>query len=120
MSGGGNAPTNNGASGAAGVEDDLSGLKGAAGGNRNNSARKRQIADLFKGILGGGGDGNGKTGLAGLAGGGGKKNNFKAETLVADTAGDGATSGLPTADDNGEISMVFRQVSSHFDSFTYQ
>lgn len=119
MSGGNNAPTNNGASGAAGVEDDLSGLKGAAGGNRNNnSARKRQIADLFKGILGGGGDGNGKTGLAGLAGGGGKKNNFKAETLVADTAGDGATSGLPTADDNGEISMVFRQVRSLSDSCT--
>lgn len=111
MGNGNNAPTNQGASGANGVEDDLSGLNRASGGGRGgnrNTARKRQIADLFKGILGGG---DGKSGLAGLAGGGGNKNNFKAETIVGDTAGDGASSGLPTADDNGEVSMVFRQIN---------
>ncbi|TQS33926.1 hypothetical protein Golomagni_05714 [Golovinomyces magnicellulatus] len=110
MGNGNNAPTNQGSSGSSGQEDDLSGLNRAAGGRGGNrdTARKRGIADLFKGVLGGG---DGKTGLAGLAGGGGSKSNFKSESIVADTAGDGASSGLPTADDNGEISMVFRQIN---------
>ena len=34
-----------------------------------------------------------------------------AESRVADTAGEGATSGLPTASDSGAITMTYRQVS---------
>jgi hypothetical protein len=114
MGGSNVAPTNNGASGATGQEDDLSGLPAGAG--RRNDERKRQLGQLFGGLLGGigggagGAGGNGATGLAGLTGGGGDKNDFAQESMVADTAGSGATQGMPTADDNGVISMVYRQV----------
>ncbi len=108
MGGANSAPTNNGASGATGKEDDLSGLP--AGAAKRNDERKRQLGQLFGGLFGGGGGGNGATGLAGLTGGGGDKNDFAQESMVADTAGSGATQGMPTADDNGVVSMVYRQV----------
>ncbi|KAJ2973976.1 hypothetical protein NQ176_g6296 [Zarea fungicola] len=31
--------------------------------------------------------------------------------MVADTAGEGSTQGLPTADDNGVVSLVYRQIN---------
>lgn len=108
MGGANSAPTNNGASGATGTEDDLSGLP--AGAAQRNDERKRQLGQLFGGLLGGGGGGGGATGLAGLTGGGGTKNNFAQESMVADTAGSGSTQGLPTSDDSGVVSMVYRQV----------
>lgn len=112
------APKNNGASGAVGQEDDLSGLPGGAA--KRHEERKRQLDKLFGGLLGGagGGAGNGgkkggQTGLAGLLGGGGdgKKSNFPAETMVADTAGMGSSQGLPTSDNNGVVSLVYRQIN---------
>lgn len=128
--GGGNgakAPTNNGASGSVGQEDDLSGLQ------QRRAEYRRQLGQLFGGLLGGGGGAGGKAaggaggaggaagglggllgGLGGAAGGGGKKNNAAPESMVADTAGMGTAQGLPTADQNGEVSMVFRQVCSMF------
>lgn len=108
------APTNNGASGSVGQEDDLSGLP--AGAAKRHEERKRQLGKLFGGLLGGGGgdgDKGAATGIGGLLGGGGdgKKSNFPAETMVADTAGMGSTQGLPTSDNSGVVSMVYRQIN---------
>jgi hypothetical protein len=95
-------PANQGASGSVGVEDNI-----------QQAARKRQ---LFGGLFGGGGGagkgGNaGATGLAGLlGGGGGDKNTGPPETAVAAAVGAGATSGLPTAADDGTVTMTLRQV----------
>ncbi|TQW00497.1 hypothetical protein V2A60_001576 [Cordyceps javanica] len=131
------APQNNGASGSVGQEDDLSGLP--AGAAKRHEERKRQLSQLFGGLLGGGagkGDADGAAGgkkggaggalggllggagggagglLGGLGGGaGGTKSNFAAETMVADTAGTGSSQGLPTSDSNGVVSMVYRQIN---------
>lgn len=94
-----NVPTNNGTESAAGVEDDLSNLpKGNNQGNNNNN-RRRQLGNLLGGLFGGG------------RGGGGEKTETAEETSVAASAGEGATKGLPTASDNGEVTMTYRQVS---------
>ncbi|KAM3454333.1 hypothetical protein MY3296_003016 [Beauveria thailandica] len=110
------APKNNGASGAVGKEDDLSGLP--AGAAKRHEERRRQLSKLFGGLLGGGGgnnNGGAAGGLGGLLGGGGgaagTKSNVAAETMVADTAGMGSSQGMPTADSNGVISMVYRQIN---------
>ena len=93
----GAAPTNNGASGATGVEDNI-----------QIPGQKRQI---LGGLLGGGkGGGAGATGIAGLLGGGGNKAVGPPESRVAAAAGQGAASGLPTANTDGTVDMVFRQV----------
>lgn len=90
-------PTNQGSSGSVGVEDDLSGLR-----NQRREEHKRQF-----------GQGSGFFNLPGIGalGMGGKKSNFATETIIADTAGEGAKSGLPTSDDSGVVSLVYRQVS---------
>ncbi|KAG5988257.1 hypothetical protein E4U54_004716, partial [Claviceps lovelessii] len=145
-------PTNNGASGSVGQEDDLSGLEQMR--QQRREAYRRQLDKLFGGLgglggLGGGAGGAGGAGaagkkagglgglgglgdlgggagaagrkagrLAGLgglggllggAGAGGTKNNAAAESMIADTAGMGAQNGLPTADENGQVPLVFRQ-----------
>ncbi|KAJ4263335.1 hypothetical protein NW762_006153 [Fusarium torreyae] len=89
-----NVPTNNGSNAGVGVEDNLSNLPG---GRRNNV--KRQFRNLLGGLFGGG------------SGGQGDKNETPEEVSVAATAGDGATSGLPTASDDGEITMTYRQIN---------
>lgn len=99
--GAGTAPTNQGASGATGVEDNLSGTPAAG------KTKKRQ---LLGGLLGGGGGGAGATGVAGLLGGGGTKAEGPPEARVAAAAGQGASSGLPTANADGTVDMTFRQV----------
>jgi hypothetical protein len=104
-------PTNQGASGAVGVEDNIPNM--AAG------QKKRQFLGGLLGGLGGGaggaggaaGGGGGATGIAGLLGGGGAKAEGPPETAVAAAAGQGATSGLPTANADGTVDMTFRQVS---------
>lgn len=110
----GNAPTNNGASGSVGVEDNIDVPDQA--GQATQNGQKRQ---LLGGLLGGKGKGKGKatgggggaTGIAGLLGGGGTKAEGPPESRVAASAGQGATSGLPTCGDDGSINMTFRQVS---------
>ncbi|KAM0282098.1 hypothetical protein ACHAO9_010419 [Fusarium lateritium] len=92
-----NVPTNNGTNAGVGVEDDLSNLSQ----NRNNRQKKRQLGGFLGGLFGGGGRG----------GGGGNKNEQPEETSVAATAGEGANSGLPTASDNGEVTLTYRQVN---------
>ncbi len=121
------SPKNNGASGAVGQEDDLSGLP--AGAAKRHEERKRQLSQLFGGLLGGAGGAAGGAGgaaggakkggaagglgglLGGAGGGGGTKSNLKAESMVADTAGMGTSQGLPTSDSNGVVSMVYRQIN---------
>ncbi|KAF4465077.1 gEgh 16 [Fusarium albosuccineum] len=89
-SGGNNVPTNNGSSASVGVEDDLSDLPG--------SKIKRQIGNFLGGLFGGG---NGE----------GEKSDGPPESSVAATSGDGASSGLPTASDSGEVTLTYRQVN---------
>ncbi|KYK59099.1 cell surface protein [Drechmeria coniospora] len=115
MTGAGTAQRNKGANGATGQEDDLSALGRS---RQRREEHKRQIGKLFGGAGAGAGaglggllGGLGGAGRGSAAGGGGKKSNFAEETMVADTAGQGATSGLPTTNDQGEISMVFRQIN---------
>lgn len=48
----------------------------------------------------------------GALGMGGKRNEWPKETILADMAGHGAKHGLPTADDNGVVRMMYRQVCS--------
>lgn len=110
MGTGATAPTNQGASGATGVEDDLSGTPAAQ--------KKRQLLGGLLGGLGGGAGGAGgaaggaagATGIAGLLGGGGTKAEGAPESRVAAAAGQGASSGLPTANADGTVDMTFRQV----------
>jgi hypothetical protein len=93
-----NVPTNNGTAAGVGVEDDLSNIP--AGRNNNNKEKKRQLGGFLGGLFGGGRGGAG----------GGDKNETPEETSVAATAGEGANSGLPTASDNGEVTLTYRQV----------
>lgn len=108
MGGGATAPTNNGTG--AGVEDNIpanvgGGNRAAATGGRNrgNQNNKRENQGWFRRQLGGF--------LAGLRGSGGTKSTGPPESSVAATAGLGASEGLPTADENGVVTMTFRQVS---------
>ncbi|KAM0351729.1 hypothetical protein ACHAPU_002241 [Fusarium lateritium] len=92
-----NVPTNNATSAGVGVEDDLRNLPQ----NRQNRIKKekRQFRNLFGGLFGGGGQGQGE------------KTETAEETSVAATAGEGSTAGLPTASDNGEVTMTYRQIN---------
>ncbi|KAI0528029.1 cell surface protein [Xylaria bambusicola] len=87
------APTNNGAASSAGVEDDLSALKGA----KNNNKR-----GFLDGLFGGGAGGSRNQGT---------KSSKPVEDFVAASAGQGSASGLPTCSDDGSITMTFRQIN---------
>ncbi|GAP87788.1 putative cell surface protein [Rosellinia necatrix] len=89
--GGASAPTNNGAASAAGVEDDLSALKG--------KTNKRGVLDGLLGGLTGGGNNQGV------------KSDKPAENSVAAASGQGLASGMPTCADDGSITMTFRQIN---------
>lgn len=98
--GGAAAPTNNGAEDSVGQEDNIDASKLQGNNNDNesndNNDKKRGIGDFFSGLFGGG-EGN--------------KTETPEETTVAATAGEGATSGLPTCGDDGSITMTFRQIN---------
>jgi hypothetical protein len=83
------APTNQGASGSVGVEDNIP--------SSQQGNNKRQF---LANLLGGGAGGNKGTKAVGPP-----------EAGVAAAAGAGAASGLPTCADDGTITMTFRQVS---------
>lgn len=100
-------PTNQGASGSVGVEDNIpqNGQTGAGG-------RRRQLfGGLFGGGAGGAGGGAGATGIAGLLGGGGTKAVGPPEAGVAAAQGLGASSGLPTCAADGTVTMTLRQIN---------
>lgn len=86
------APTNNGSADSVGVEDDIP----SNANDRRGNTFTRGLADLFSGLTGGGK---------------GEKTETAEETTVAATAGEGATSGLPTCADDGSITMTFRQIN---------
>ncbi|KAI0448381.1 cell surface protein [Xylaria acuta] len=92
---GASAPTNKGAASSSGVEDDLSGLKGA------KQNKRGILGDLLGGLTGGGGAADSK----------GTKSEQAVENSVAAAAGQGASSGLPTCSDDGSITMTFRQIN---------
>lgn len=111
-------PTNQGASGAVGVEDDIpQNAQGQGQGQGRSRAgagtRRRQLFGGLGGLLGGGGAGGnaGATGIAGLLGGGGTKAVGPPEARVAAATGAGATSGLPTCADDGTVTMTLRQIN---------
>ncbi|KAH6634721.1 hypothetical protein B0J18DRAFT_28943 [Chaetomium sp. MPI-SDFR-AT-0129] len=102
-----------------GEEDDLSALSALTNGNgqnsgngrngrnkQNNDKREaglvgRQLLKGLKGLLGGGGAGGNK----------GQDSTVATESNVAASAGQGATSGLPTCADDGTIELVYHQVN---------
>jgi hypothetical protein len=97
-------PTNAGAAAGVGAEDNIP---------KNAQKIRRQLAGLFGGLGGGaagGAGGGGATGFAGLLGGGGNKATGPPEAGVAAAAGQGASTGLPTANADGTVDMTFRQV----------
>ncbi|PHH59273.1 hypothetical protein CDD81_3509 [Ophiocordyceps australis] len=106
---GATAPKNNGAASSVGVEDDLSGLRGGRAQRRQE--HKRQVGRLMNGLMGLVGGGSGNTGILGVSGAGGSRNQYSMETKVSDMSGMGKQQGLPTANDNGEIAMVYRQIN---------
>ena len=110
----GAVPTNAGAAAGVGVEDNIP---------KNAQKVRRQFLAGLLGNLGGGAAGGaggaaggaggaGATGIAGLLGGGGNKATGPPEAGVAAAAGQGASTGLPTANADGTVDMTFRQVRS--------
>lgn len=106
----------NSANSGVGVEDDLSAARNNDDKKRSSKMRARQfnLGGLLGGLGGGAGGGAGGL-LGGLTGGGGAAAGVKSagapESLVASTAGSGAETGLPTANEDGTVDMTFRQVS---------
>ncbi|KAI0905929.1 cell surface protein [Ustulina deusta] len=90
---GAGAPTNEGAASSAGVEDDLSAL--------NKQNKRGVLGDLLGGLTGGSSSSSSK----------GTKSEQPEETSVKASAGQGASSGLPTCSDDGTITMTFRQIN---------
>ncbi|KAJ6447227.1 cell surface protein [Purpureocillium lavendulum] len=128
MGGGNNAPTNKGAESSVGQEDDLSGLKGIQ--QRRGETKRQLLGGLLGGgngggplggLLGGGGNanggGNGGAGgalgglLGGIGGGGGTKSNKPVENSVAASVGEGQSQGMPTASDDGKVTLTYRQIN---------
>lgn len=93
------APKNNGPVDSVGVEDDidLEDDKRKRSTKTQNGFFRRQISNLIGNFFGGGNEG--------------EKADLPDETSVASTAGEGASSGLPTCDDDGTITMTFRQIN---------
>ncbi|TWU78833.1 hypothetical protein ED733_007442 [Metarhizium rileyi] len=97
----GNAPPKNkGAADSVGVEDNLQGLLTP---KERRDHYKRQMNNLFQGIA--------NLPVIGTLGIGGSRKTYPVETLNADMRGQGAQSGLPTADDNGIVNVVYRQIN---------
>ncbi|KAH9887448.1 hypothetical protein F4778DRAFT_756724 [Xylariomycetidae sp. FL2044] len=91
--GGSAAPTNNGSAASVGVEDNIQGQEQKRG---EGKTFVRALGDFLSGLTGGGE---------------GEKTETAAETNVAASAGQGATSGLPTCADDGSVTMTFRQIN---------
>ncbi|KAH7369227.1 MAS1 protein [Plectosphaerella cucumerina] len=93
--GGATAPTNNGKG--TGVEDNIPASAGGQAAAKSKNAARQLLGGLLGGLGGGGGAGKKVTGPA--------------ETMVAASAGAGASQGLPTCSDSGAITMTFYQIN---------
>ncbi|KAH7150477.1 hypothetical protein B0J13DRAFT_289342 [Dactylonectria estremocensis] len=117
-------PVNNGTG--TGVEDDIPDNIGDAKRRRaalatrraahRQPTRKRQLGKLLGGLGGGAGGGGAGGVLGGLFGGGegdaeGTKSEQPQELSVAATAGEGSNAGLPTASDDGVVTLMYRQIN---------
>ncbi|KAK7429881.1 hypothetical protein QQZ08_003503 [Neonectria magnoliae] len=109
MGGGGAPPVNNGTG--TGVEDDIPNIDEDAqqrrraarrAAHKHQAPRKRQLGNFLGGLLGGGGSGDDAKGV---------KSETPEETSVAATSGEGAGSGLPTASDDGVVTLMYRQIN---------
>lgn len=89
---------------AAAISTFMGGAAGATGAGAAAPAQKRQ---LLGGLLGG----KGKGGGGAAAGAGTKTAAGTTEQGVAQAAGTGASSGLPTTSDDGTVTMTFHQVN---------
>ncbi|KAK8035295.1 MAS1 protein [Apiospora rasikravindrae] len=103
--GGGVAPTNNGTG--VGVEDNIPANVGqsqkSTKSTRGVNSAKFRRQGFLSGLLGGGNNGAAKAK--------GTQTKTAAETNVKASAGQGASDGLPTADENGEVTLQFRQIN---------
>ncbi len=104
MGHGNNVPTNKGTSGATGVEDDIP----ANILNSQRAQRREEHMNEMRGVF----SGLFNLPVIGVLGLGGKPTSYPTETIVGDMAGQGAEKGMPTSNDNGEVSLIYRQVSS--------
>lgn len=102
MGRGDGGPNNKGASGATGKEDDLASQAAASKSAQRREEHMHQMRSWFSGLF--------NFPVIGILGLGGQLNDYPKETLIQDTYGQGAKTGLPTTDDNGEIGMIYRQV----------
>ncbi|RYP10695.1 hypothetical protein DL764_000485 [Monosporascus ibericus] len=93
---GATAPTNDGPADSVGVEDNIDEDRLQGGRNGGGGIFGRQFGGGF---------------LSGLFGGGGEKTETAEETIVAASAGQGASAGMPTCADDGSITMTFRQIN---------
>jgi hypothetical protein len=98
-----NVPVNNGTG--TGQEDDIPNNLGQKrrrayrrSAHQHKAEHRRQLDKLLGGLLGGGGDNKGE------------KTEEPEEVSVAAAAGDGSKSGLPTASDDGVVTLKYRQV----------
>ncbi|KAK9446061.1 cell surface protein (Mas1) [Metarhizium brunneum] len=97
----GNAPPRNkGASDSVGVEDNLQGLLTP---KERRANEMNMMGNLFQGIA--------NLPIVGTLGFGGSRKTYPTETMNADMRGQGAKSGLPTADENGIVNVVYRQIN---------
>ncbi|KAI1154265.1 cell surface protein [Nemania diffusa] len=96
------APTNKGAASSAGIEDDLTALTG-----QDTKDKRGIIGDLLGGLTQGAGSSDTDDATTSK----GTKSEQPVENAVAASAGQGATSGLPTCADDGSINMTFRQIN---------
>jgi hypothetical protein len=108
----GQAPQYQGGRASTGAEDDLSGLA------KLQSQRREEHKQYVRQVSGG----FWNLPVVGTLGLGGKRTEYPTENIVQTMAGQGKDKGLPTADDNGEVSVIYRQVcathcSKHQDSF---
>ncbi|KAG8417613.1 hypothetical protein J3458_005107 [Metarhizium acridum] len=100
MGRGNEPPKNKGASDSVGVEDNLQGLSTP---KERRDEYRRQNNGLFQGIA--------NLPIIGTLGMGGTPKTYPVETMNADMRGQGEKSGLPTADDNGIVNLVYRQIN---------
>ncbi len=96
----GQAPQYKGGKASTGEEDDLSGL------NKLMSQRRDEHKEYIRQVSGG----FWNLPVIGTLGLGGKRTQYPTENIVQTMAGQGKEKGLPTSNDKGEVSVVYRQV----------
>ncbi|KAJ4152760.1 hypothetical protein LMH87_009280 [Akanthomyces muscarius] len=96
-------PTNKGTSGATGVEDNIPANILSSQRTQRREEHMNEMRSVFSGLF--------NLPVIGVLGLGGKVNDYPTETIVGDMAGQGAEKGMPTSNDNGEVSLIYRQIN---------